>query len=334
MKLAPGQRLGDYEIVDTLAEGGMSDSYRAFDTASGERVVIKVPFAHLLADVASRTRYEREIAIGQKLNHPGIQRMLATGRIDGTDAPFLVLEYVDGISFRHYLDQHKALPSEQAVSLLLQLARAIAYCHEQGIVHRDLKPENVLITPDGRLKLLDFGVALLQGSRRLTVGQLSAAIGTPDYMPPEQIQGERGDARTDVYALGMILFEMLAGKLPYYKADAVTVMKEHVLSEAPRLRLVKPGISPPLDAVVAKALRRDPNQRYDSLADMVSDLEHLDEVDVAAYSWDEGHKWPRPRLPMRGLPSAARGVVYALAALAALTVIAFLVQFAHHAPMK
>ncbi len=334
MKLESGQRLGDYQVVDTLAEGGMSESYRAIDTKSGDQVVLKVPFSHLLGDLAAYGRYERETAIGLKLNHPGIQRTLARGKIDGTPSPFLVLEYVEGESFRHFLDERKPLPVQQATDLALQLGGAISYCHEQGVVHRDLKPENLLITSDGRLKLLDFGIALLQGARRLTWGPLSDAVGTPDYMSPEQIQGERGDVRTDVYALGTMLFEMLTGRMPYTGADSLAVMREHVMSEAPRVRTLRSDVPLTLDAVVAKAIRRDPKQRYESMVALVHDLEHLDEVDVDAYTWEDGREWPGLRPSVGGMPSLGRGIAYSAAVLAALFLIGLLVQFAHHAPVK
>ena len=279
----------------------MSQSYRAIDTRSGRKVVLKVPFADLFQSPTATDRFEREIAIGQQLRHPAIQRTLATGRIDGTAAPFLVLEYVEGESFRTFLDQSGPLPSDQAIDFVLQIARAIAYCHECGVVHRDLKPENLIITAEGRLWLLDFGTALLQAARRVTWGRLMSAIGTPVYMAPEQVQGERGDARTDVYALGMILFEMLAGRLPYYRADALTVMKEHLLSEAPRLRALRDDVAPALDFVVAKAIRRDPMERYESAAAMVQDLEHLDQVDLATARWNKGHNSRHRNVTLREL---------------------------------
>ena len=280
MRLAPGQTVGRYDVVDVLGQGGMSESYRARDRETGQDVVLKIPFANMIGDPATYGRYQRETEIGRRLVHPHIQRLIDTGQLDGV-APYIVMEYVEGDLLRNYLQEHAPLPIEEAVGLASQLADALETCHGEGIVHRDLKPENVLITPEHQLKLLDFGIALLQGARRLTWSRLTNSVGTPDYMAPEQVRGERGDARTDIYALGVMLYEMLAGRVPYDGDNPLAIMSQHVNSEAPRLRNVPPALA----GIVARAIRREAAQRYRSMAELHSDLQHWRELDPTPVSY-------------------------------------------------
>jgi serine/threonine-protein kinase len=321
VRLAPGDCVGKYEVIDLLGEGGMSESYRARDRETGQTVVIKIPYANIIGDPATYSRYQREIEIGRKLVHPNIQRLIDTGHLDGSPAPYLVMEYVEGQPFRHYLAEHGPLPVEDAVELARQLADALETCHAQGIVHRDLKPENLLITPDHKLKLLDFGIALMQGARRLTWSRLSNTVGTPDYMAPEQVRGERGDARTDIYALGMMLFEMLAGKMPYEGDNALAIMNQHVNREAPPLRSRRSDVPPQLESIVAKAIRRDPGQRYQSMADVRHDLEHW--RGVGPYSWLE------EPAPVGALPGPLKTIGLILLVFGVLAAIGVLAQVAH-----
>jgi serine/threonine protein kinase len=322
MRLAPGQAVGRYDVVDLLGEGGMSESYRARDRETGQTVVLKIPYANIIGDPSTYSRYERETEIGRRLVHPNVQRLLDTGRLDDSVAPYIVWEYVDGEPLRQYLAEHAPLPLDEAIDLARQLASAVEACHEQGIIHRDLKPENVLITPDHQLKLLDFGIALLQGARRLTWSRLSNSVGTPDYMAPEQIRGERGDRRTDIYALGMMLFEMLVGKVPYEGDNALSIMNQHVNQEAPRVKSKRPDVPQQLDAIVAKAIRRNPNERYQKVAEMLHDLDHWQDVDATAYIWVD-------QPPVGPMPGPLKTAVLVFAVFAALAIIGVLAQLAH-----
>lgn len=322
MRLAPGQAVGRYDVVDLLGEGGMSESYRAKDRQTGQTVVLKIPLANIIGDPATYGRYERETEIGRKLVHPNIQRLLDTGHLDDSVAPYIVWEYVEGEPLRTYLTQHAPLGVNEAVDLAEQLASALDACHTRGIVHRDMKPENVLITPEHQLKLLDFGIALLQGARRLTWSRLSNTVGTPDYMAPEQIRGERGDRRTDIYALGMMLFEMLAGKVPYEGDNALSIMNQHVNQEAPRVRSRRGDVPVQLDAVVAKAIRRDPSERYQSMADLLHDLGHWKDIDTAAYDWVDAP-------PVGPMPGPLKTIGLVIAVFAGLAIIGILAQLAH-----
>lgn len=281
---------GKYEILESLGQGGMNDAFKARDRATGRLVVLKVPLASLIGDPSTFSRYERELEIGKRLHHPNIQQLVEDGRLDGGVAPYLVLEYVDGILLREYLSEHAPLAVDEAVSIAGQLAGALGYCHETGVVHRDLKPENILIQRDGTVKLVDFGIALLKGARRLTFRRLSTGFGTPDYMAPEQVQGDRGDARTDVYAVGVMLFEMLTGEVPYQGDSPLAVMSQRVTSDAPLLRTRRPELPPVVEAVVWRALRREPAERYASMADLRHDLEHLGEVAIPGYPSATGER--------------------------------------------
>jgi serine/threonine-protein kinase len=284
MRYEPGQTLeGKYEILESLGHGGMNDAYKARDRETGRLVVLKIPYLSLIGDPATFSRYQREMEIGKRLHHPNIQQLIAEGRLDGGSSPYLVLEYVDGTLLREYLRQHAPLPVDEGINITSQLADALQYCHEHGVVHRDLKPENVLIEPDGTVKLVDFGIALLQGARRLTFRRLTTGFGTPDYMAPEQVQGERGDARTDIYAVGVMLYEMLTGEVPYQGDTPLAVMSQRVTTDAPLLRRKRPDLPPALEAVVWRALRRDPAERYPSMAALRHDLHHLDEVVIPEY---------------------------------------------------
>jgi serine/threonine-protein kinase len=330
MRLQPGQHVDQYTIVRRLGQGGMGTVYQARD-AHGQPMVLKVPFDVLLDDPGTQARYERELEVSRSLDHPHIQRLLATGRIHSAGepgagapeapqtspggVPYTVLEWVDGGLLREHLYEGRPLSVEEAGRIASQLCDALEYCHGRGIVHRDLKPDNVLITREGNVKLMDFGAALLEGARKITTASLSPALGTPDYMSPEQVQGQRGDARSDVYALGIMLYEMLAGGPPYRGDTALAVMAQHVQSRPEPLRSRNRRVPPALEAVVAKALRRDPARRYQSMAALRADLAQLDRLDPAALAAEAPDEQParRPALQFTpGLLAAAAGAAAVL----------------------
>lgn len=287
MRFEKGETIdGRYVVLDTLGFGGMGETFKARDAESGQTVVVKVPHASIIGDPATYARYQRETEIGKRLNHPNIQHVIRDGRLNGGPAPYLVLDFVEGETLRKYLAKRMPLSEDAAVKMALQIAGALSYVHTLGIVHRDLKPDNVVVSQDGSIKLMDFGIALLQGARRVTFGHLSSEVGTPDYMAPEQVQGERGDARTDVYALGIILFEMLAGELPFEGDNALAVMSQRVTAQAPLLRARLPHVDPHLEAVVARALRRDPDERFPSMDAMREALEHLPDQPLVPVEWE------------------------------------------------
>ena len=268
-EVGPGAKLDQFTIVKAIGHGAYSDVYLAEDPA-GRQVVLKCPHESIMGDVATFDRFRRELEIARHLHHPGIQRPIEF--TENRSRPYMVMEYVEGETLRAMLSREKRLSVDKVVDLGQQLAAAMAYAHEQGVVHRDLKPENVLITPDGRLVVTDFGVALMAGARRLTWRWFSTALGTPDYMSPEQIQGKRGDARTDVYAIGVMLYEMLAGRVPWDGDNALSVMSQHINSPVPPLHELNKDVPPPIDGIVRKCLRKDPNERYEDAATLKADL--------------------------------------------------------------
>ncbi len=268
---------GRFRVIEPLGHGGMGATYRAVDMTTGTPVVVKIPSLALIGDPATFSRYERELKIGQLLEHPRVQRLIGSGQLRG-GAPYMVLEYVEGEPMRRYLSEHAPLPLAEAIRLTAQVAETLQYCHEHGVVHRDLKPENLLITPAGDVILLDFGIALLQGARRLTFSRLTSGVGTPDYMAPEQVSGERGDARTDVYSVGVLLYEMLTGEVPFRGDNPLAVMSQRLTTDPPSVRGKRPEVSPQLDSVARRALRRDRVARYPSMAALRDDLLHLDAV--------------------------------------------------------
>jgi serine/threonine protein kinase len=273
-----GDQFDHYQIQAHMAQGGMSDVYRAFDLVNHREVVIKIPDPSMLGDPAQFERFQREMAVMSTLDHPVILKGLGSGKYNRI--PYLVTEFVDGQSLRALIDASAPLPTARAVSLARKIADGLAYCHDHDVIHRDLKPENILITTGDQPVIMDFGLALTKGAHRVTYSNLSATMGTPDYMAPEQIEGQRGDRRTDVYALGTILYEMLAGRTPFTGDSNMAVMAQHLRGTAPHLDRVNTKMSPELAAVVACCLSRDPSDRYPDMAALIDALDHPETVDL------------------------------------------------------
>jgi serine/threonine protein kinase len=282
-----------FEIRALLGAGASAEAYRALDRNAGHDVVLKVPHLALAGDLVAFNHYRREIDIASRLKHPGLQRV-----VSDPSEPFMVLEYIEGQSLRTYLKEHGPLPVDQVVAIGLQLTDTLEYVHQHGVVHRDVKPENILIGPDGRVRLTDFGIAARTGSHRLTLSHLSDVVGTPDYMAPEQVRGERGDARTDVYALGVLLYELLTGVVPYPTDDAHDAAQRKERTDPPLVRVRRPDVPQGLEVALYRALRRRPIERYESMAALRRDLSHLDDVRLPEkYEPDEPPPTPPGDLP-------------------------------------
>jgi serine/threonine-protein kinase len=282
MRFAPGSHVDQFEIVEELGEGAYAETYKARDTSTGGVVVLKIMDPQLVADPLNFSRFRREAKIVSELDHPNVLKSLDTE--NHRNEPYLVLEYVEGENLR----QHAAtlggpVPVATAIDWGRQLADALVYLHSHGIVHRDLKPENVLITADGTLRITDFGTALLDGAKRLTWRHLSESLGTPDYMSPEQIKGNRGDARSDIYAWGVLMYEVLTGRTPFGGDNWMAVMGAHLQADPKPLRSYRKDVPPQLEAVVLKAMRRYPEHRYQTGEELIHDLDHLDELDPASF---------------------------------------------------
>ena len=283
MTIQIGDRVGSYEVTSVLGEGAFSHTYTA-KTAEGRTVVLKFPDPALIGDPGTFERFQRELTIGSKLQHPGVPRAIEMG--DSPEGPFLVLEYVEGESFRSYLKRNAPLSVAEALEIATQLAGALAYVHSVGVYHRDLKPENLVIASDSSVHIVDFGIALMEGARRLTWRFLTDAMGTPDYMSPEQIQGKRGDARTDVYALGTMLYEMLTAEVPFAGDNMLAVMNQHLTGVVRPPHELNHAIPPQVEAIILKAIRRDPDERYQDAAGMVYDLEHYQDLDLSRFVFE------------------------------------------------
>lgn len=282
MKLESGDKVGRYTVSRRLGQGGMSDVFLARDADNERDVVLKFPHEDLMGDVTSHERFNREVKIGKLLNHPHIQRLYELAHTGGSE--HLVLEFVPGDSMRHFLrerdNHHRKEDFKDVVDFGVQIGSALAYAHSHSVAHRDLKPENIIVTPDRQAKVMDFGIALLQGARRVTWGPMSTQVGTPDYMAPEQIQGARGDARTDIYSLGMILYEYLTGRLPYTGDSPLAIMNQHVNVRPPAMHQFRHDVPPALEEVIMKAIRRKPEERWPTMQAFIDALTDWKTADV------------------------------------------------------
>lgn len=266
-----GERVDQYELTDLLARSGMASIFKARDTVSGQMVALKIPHMQFESDVVFFERFKREEEIGQRLDHPNIVKVLKPAE---KSRMYLVMEFCEGKPLRELLGQRKPLPTGQALAIARQVCDALVHMHEHGVVHRDLKPENVLLTEEGVVKIVDFGIALDESARRLTWVGLSSTIGTPDYMAPEQIGGRRGDVRSDVYAVGLMLYEMLTANLPFDVANPHAVMRAKTIDDPRPPSYYVPNFDPSLETIILQAIQRRPRDRYESAAQLLADLKN------------------------------------------------------------
>ena len=272
-----GALLDHYRIEAAISHTAMSVLYKATDLNTGRLVAIKVPVAEMESDPVLLERFKREQEIGQLLDHPGVVK---TFNDEERSRTYMVIEWVEGRLLRTVLNEEKKLPIDRAIKITLGIGDALDYMHKHGIVHRDLKPENVMVGEDDQIKLIDFGIAMKEDARRLTFVNVSSLLGTPDYISPEQVKGARGDQRSDIYAVGIMLYEMLTGRVPFVGPNPLAVMNERLLNEVKSPRELNPDISPELEEIVYRALEREPRHRYATASEMMWDLEHQEQVGV------------------------------------------------------
>ncbi|TQJ54300.1 Stk1 family PASTA domain-containing Ser/Thr kinase [Streptomyces sp. NBC_00080] len=266
---------GRYELGHVLGRGGMAEVYLAHDTRLGRTVAVKTLRADLARDPSFQARFRREAQSAASLNHPAIVAVYDTGEdyIDGVSIPYIVMEYVDGSTLRELLHSGRKLLPERTLEMTIGILQALEYSHRAGIVHRDIKPANVMLTRNGQVKVMDFGIARAMGDSGMTMTQTSAVIGTAQYLSPEQAKGEQVDARSDLYSSGCLLYELLTVRPPFVGDSPVAVAYQHVREEPQPPSVFDPEITPEMDAIVLKALVKDPNYRYQSADEMRLDIE-------------------------------------------------------------
>jgi eukaryotic-like serine/threonine-protein kinase len=272
--LTPGALLGRrFEILSVLGAGGMGVVYKARDRELDDLVALKMLKRDLWDDRNQLERLKSELKLARKITHPNVLRTFDFGEIDGV--PYISMEYVRGVTLRYMLDQKKRLPYSAGLRLAKQLCAGLGAAHSVGVLHRDIKPENMILEPAGNAKLMDFGIA--RPIDRMAPGQTQAGfiVGTPQYLAPEILQGKEADPRSDLYSTGIVLYEIFAGALPFEGATAMDVMFKHLREEPPPPSASWREIPPTLEAAILRCLRKDPDQRYRSVAELLRDLEAL-----------------------------------------------------------
>jgi serine/threonine-protein kinase len=266
-----------FEITDIIAKSGMASLFKAQDRQTGAAVALKVPYLQIESDPAGFDRFRREEEIGLQLNHPYILKILP---VEKKSRPYLVMEYLEGQTLSELLKSVHPLPEPDAVKIASRICEALEYMHQKGVVHRDLKPQNIMLCNDGTMRIMDFGIARSQASRRLTFVGFTPAMGTPDYMAPEQVRGSRGDERTDIYSLGAILYEMATGETPFGGDSAYVIMNARVTGDPVAPRKANPHLTPVLEEIILHAMERDPKRRYQSAKEMRAELDDYERVEM------------------------------------------------------
>ena len=302
----PGMLLdGRFELTDLVARSNMSSIFKANDRKTGKSVAIKIPLMVMESDIAGFERFQREEEIGARLNHPAILKVIKVD--EPKSRPYLVMEFLEGRTLAEVLSKRKKLSEGEAVAYASNICDALEYLHLNGIAHRDLKPQNIMVCSDGSLRLFDFGIARVERARRLTFVGLTPALGTPDYISPEQVRGKRGDHRSDIYSLGAILYEMVTGATPFEGESPYVVMNARVTGDPEAPRKINPELNPALEEVILQAMERDPRKRYPSAVEMKRDLENLDKVEITHR--DQRLRAPQPWKSRSHLVLLIAGVV-------------------------
>ena len=279
-EIQPGQVLDDrFEITDQINRSGMACIFKAIDRETGKTVAIKVPLMQFESDTATFSRFEREEEIGKMLDHPYVLKIFPVDP-DKKSRPYIVMEYLQGRTLAAIMREIHPMPERDAVKIASRICEALEYMHSHEIVHRDLKPQNIMICDDGSIRIMDFGIAKSLKLRRITFVGFSPAMGTPDYMAPEQVKGKRGDERTDIYALGAILYEMCTGASPFEGESPYAVMNARLTGDPIAPRKVNPKLTQAVEEIILHAMERNPAERYPSAAAMKAELDDYEKVEL------------------------------------------------------
>ena len=273
--LSKGQKINDrYEIVKSIGEGGMANVYLANDTILDRKVAVKVLRGDLSSDDKFIRRFQREALSVSNLSHPNIVEVYDVGEEDGQH--YIVMEYIEGKTLKQLLKKRDSLTLTEVIDIMTQLTDGIAHAHESYIIHRDIKPQNIMIQDDGRIKITDFGIAMALNATQLT--QTNSVMGSVHYLPPEQASGKGTTVKSDIYSMGILMYELLTGTVPFKGDNAVEIALKHMKDKIPSIRKQNPAIPQSVENILLKATAKNPRNRYDTAREMHEDLVHcLDE---------------------------------------------------------
>jgi serine/threonine-protein kinase len=314
-----GSQIDSYRIEGPISRSGMASIFRAVDVRDNRVVALKIPHPDMEADPILFDRFKREADIGERLLHPMVMRVYGGEK---RSRIYMVMEWCDGKLLREILAEGR-IPQDRAIRIAIKVLDALDYIHEQGVIHRDLKPENIMVDANDNIKLIDFGIAGDSAARRLTYANFTATLGTADYISPEQVKGKRGDGRADIYSMGVTLYEMLTGRLPFSGSSAMQVMNDRLLNHPMPPTIAERSISPQLQEVLYRALERDPQNRYANAREFAHDLQHLDQVGVEDRV--ELRNWSK-----RKSPETRQMVYYVALALIPVVILFLMVLIARH----